>query len=414
MTSESPSEAFVWTWLPGAVEPIVSGRIEAVGDTFCFNYGRSFLENESAIPLYRPEFPLEAGRIRPRGNLDIAGCFSDASPDAWGQRVVMRRLLGSSYGDVDPARLSPLIYLLESGSDRIGALDFQVSATDYVERGGDASLEELLQAAERVESGVAFSPELDSALMGRSSIGGARPKALLDAGSRMLIAKFSSATDPYPIVKGEFAAMTLAHRVGLNVAKVELVQALGKDVLLVERFDRSSGTRERKSVVSALTILELGEMFARYATYPDLADEMRRRFRQGDAAVRELFSRIVFNILVGNTDDHAKNHAAIWNGRDLELTPAFDICPQLRAGGETTQAMAIGRDGFRFSRLDGCVNSAADYLLSETEARLIIDRQVEVIESEWTDVANEASMTEADRNYFWHRQFLNPFAFEGY
>ncbi len=414
MTSESPSEAFVWTWLPGADEPVVAGRIEAVGTTYVFNYGQSFLRNTSAVPLYEPELPLRSGRIRPLVELEIAGCFSDASPDAWGQRVIMRSLLESTPRDVDPAQLSPLTYLLQSGSDRIGALDFQTSATEYLPRGGGASLEELLRAAERVESGVPFSMELDGALLHGSSIGGARPKALLNDGDRKLIAKFSSSTDSYPIVKGEYVAMALAHRVGLNVAPVDLVQALGKDVLIVERFDRGRGTNERRSVVSALTILELGEMIARYATYPDLADQMRSRFVRGDAAVRELFSRIVFNILIGNTDDHARNHAAFWDGRDLELTPAYDICPQLRAGGEAAQAMAIGRDGFRFSQLAGCVKAAAVYLLSESEARQIIDRQVEVIEAEWSVVADEATMTETDRQYYWHRQFLNPFAFEGY
>ncbi|MCP3936885.1 MAG: HipA domain-containing protein [Actinomycetia bacterium] len=412
--SESPSEAYVWTWLPGADEPVVAGRIEAAGSIFFFNYGQSFLRNTNAVPLYEPELPLRSGQIRPLASLEIAGCFSDASPDAWGQRVVMHRLLGSSPRDVDPAQLSPLTYLLESGSDRIGALDFQTSATEYIARGGAASLEELLQAAERVESGVPFSMELDGALLHGSSIGGARPKALLNDGDRKLIAKFSSSMDSYPIVKGEYAAMALAHRVGLDVARVELVQALGKDVLIVERFDRGWGTNERRSVISALTILELGEMFARYATYPDLADQMRSRFVGGDAAARELFSRIVFNILVGNTDDHARNHAAFWDGRDLELTPAYDICPQLRAGGETAQAMAIGRDGFRLSQLAGCVKAAAEYLLSESEARLIIDHQVEVIEAEWSEVADDATMTEADRQYFLRRQFLNPFAFEGY
>ena len=237
---------------------------------------------------------------------------------------------------------------------------------------------------------------------------------MLREDDRQLIAKFSSSTDSYPIVKGEYAAMALARRTGLNVANVEFVQALGKDVLLVERFDRVVGRDERKSIVSALTILELGEMFARYATYPDLADQMRSRFLEGEVAVRELFSRIVFNVLVGNTDDHARNHSAFWDGRDLALTPAYDICPQPRVGGETAQAMAIGRDGFRLSRLAGCVEAAPEYLLSESEARQIIDRQIEAIETGWDEVADEAQMTEADRRYFWRRQFLNPFALHGY
>ncbi|WP_420640092.1 type II toxin-antitoxin system HipA family toxin [Candidatus Poriferisocius sp.] len=414
MTSEGPSEAYVWIWLPGADEPVVAGRIEADGATLFFNYGRSYLSNPSAVPLYEPELPLQPGRIRPLANLEMAGCIADAGPDAWGKSVIMRRLMGTGSRGADPAQLSPLTYLLETGSNRIGALDFQESPTHYVARGGGASLEEFLQAAERMEKGVPFSMEVDGALLHGSSVGGARPKALLREDDRQLIAKFSSSTDSYPIVKGEYAAMALARRTGLNVANVEFVQALGKDVLLVERFDRVVGRDERKSIVSALTILELGEMFARYATYPDLADQMRSRFLEGEVAVRELFSRIVFNVLVGNTDDHARNHSAFWDGRDLALTPAYDICPQPRVGGETAQAMAIGRDGFRLSRLAGCVEAAPEYLLSESEARQIIDRQIEAIETGWDEVADEAQMTEADRRYFWRRQFLNPFALHGY
>ncbi|MFV1989658.1 MAG: type II toxin-antitoxin system HipA family toxin, partial [Acidimicrobiales bacterium] len=358
MPSEAPTEAYVWIWLPGESEPVVAGRLETVGAITYFNYGQSYLAREAAIPLYLPELPLVEGRIRPLGELDIAGCISDAGPDAWGQRVILHRHLGNGAGDVAPAMLGPLKYLLESGSDRVGALDFQASPTEYVPRQSNASIVELMQAAQRIEAGVPFSPEIDSALLHGSSIGGARPKALLEDDGRRLIAKFSSATDSYPIVKGESAAMDLARLVGLDVAPVDLVQVMGKDVLLIERFDRVTESGERRAVVSALTILEIGEMFARYATYHDLAEAIRSRFSDGERSLRELFSRIVFNILVGNTDDHARNHSAFWNGADLDLTPAYDICPQPREGGEVAQAMAIGRDGFRLAQLAGCVAAA--------------------------------------------------------
>jgi serine/threonine-protein kinase HipA len=185
-------------------------------------------------------------------------------------------------------------------------------------------------------------------------------------------------------------------------------------VLLVERFDRVASTNERRALVSALTVLELSELHARYASYADLAQIMRERFTGGRQTLRELFSRITFNILSGNTDDHARNHAAFWDGRELTLTPAYDVCPQMRSGGEAAQAMIIGEDGFRMSRLSGCVTRAATYLLSETEAREIIDQQIDVIESQWVDACDAARMTGADRRFFWRRQFLNPYAIEGY
>jgi serine/threonine-protein kinase HipA len=117
--------------------------------------------------------------------------------------------------------------------------------------------------------------------------------------------------------------MELAHRAGLNVARVELAHALEETVLLVERFDRLPETDQRRSLVSALTILSLNELAARHASYTDLAQIIRASFMEPSAKLREIFSRITFNILVGNTDDHARNHAAFWDGQMLTLTPAY-------------------------------------------------------------------------------------------
>ena len=409
MTSES-RQAFVWVWLPGAVDPVVAGRLDPQGEVLVFTYGRSYLEREDRIPIYLPELPLRRGAIPPLAG-EMAGCIADAGPDAWGQRVILNRLTGGAAADT--AELTPLTYLLESGSDRTGALDFQASASEYVPRALDrAGLDELAESAERVELGRPLSPARDRALLHGSSVGGARPKALLRDGERSLIAKFSSTTDTYPVVKGEFVAMELARRAGLEVARVELARGLDRDALLVERFDRPGPGR--RAMVSALTILGLDELGGRYASYADLADQIRARFTEPAATLRELFARIVFNVLSGNNDDHARNHSAFWDGAELTLTPAYDICPAPRAGGETAQAMSIGRDGYRFSQVAGCVARADAYLLSEAEAREIVDRQIAAIEGQWAEVCDLADLTEVDRNFFWRRQFLNPYATEGY
>jgi serine/threonine-protein kinase HipA len=414
MTSE-PAEAFVWTWLPGGEEPVIAGRLESADGIVSFNYGRSYLARADAIPLHLPELPLRPGAIAPLGGLTIAGCIDDAGPDAWGQRVVMQHLLGTGTTTGDPADLGPLTYLLRSGSNRIGALDFQARSDVYVSRDEmAATLSELMEAADALGRGQRLSPALDLALLHGSSVGGARPKALLKDGGRDLIAKFSSSTDTYAVVKGEFVAMKLAARAGLNTAPVELRQVMGRDVLLVERFDRVPGTKQRRALVSALTVLGLDEMMARYASYADLAQVVRERFTDARVTLRELFARIVFNILTGNSDDHARNHAALWDGKSLKLTPAYDICPQPRAGGETSQAMMIGTDGFRMSQLAGCVERASTYMLTESEARELIDHQVEVIKHGWQEVCDMAQMSEVDRSLFWGRQFLNPYAFYGY
>jgi serine/threonine-protein kinase HipA len=237
---------------------------------------------------------------------------------------------------------------------------------------------------------------------------------LITANDRKFIAKFSTSTDLYNVVKAEFIAMRLAGLVGLNVASVKLTKALGKDVLLIERFDREREPQGwlRKPIVSALTLFGLDEMMAKYASYQDLAEIIRHRFTNPAGTLRELFGRIVFNILCGNTDDHARNHAAFWDGKSLTLTPAYDVCPQPRTGNEASQAMLILGDN-RMSQLSVCLAAAPNFLLDADRSKDIIKHQVEAIRKNWNGVCDEAQLTEADRQLFWHRQFLNPFAFFG-
>jgi serine/threonine-protein kinase HipA len=417
MTSESPDRVFVWSWLPGAHELVPTGVLEAHpapggGYVITFAYGRSYLANEAAIPLYLPELPLRRGRIEPAPDLDVAGVIRDGGPDAWGQRVIMRQLMQDARTR-DPGEVPLLTYLLRSGSNRPGSLDFQESSSEYVPRLHDAPLEDLLEAADAVQEGRELEAHLAEALTAGSSAGGARPKATVVDGNRSLIAKFSSLTDTYPVVKAEAAAMQLARLVGLDVAGTELVEVAGRDVLLVDRFDRGAdGTR--RGFVSALTILGFHELADRHATYHDLADVIRQRFVRRKATLRELFARIVFNIIVGNTDDHARNHAAYWDGERLQLTPAYDICPQARVGGEQAQAMAISPDGNRLSQVVTCLGAARHYELSEAEARSIIDAQIRVVSERWDEVADQVRLTGPERRELWGNQVLNPFATYGY
>ncbi|WP_354225184.1 HipA domain-containing protein [Bradyrhizobium sp. F1.4.3] len=413
MTSEKrPAEAFVWVWLPDATAPVVAGRLFAEGNQLLFHYGRSYLARNNAISLYDPELPLRSGVLPLTPGLMMPNCIRDAAPDAWGRRVIINRTFGKSGKDVDTGDIDELTYLLESGSDRIGALDFQLSAESYIPREASAaSLAELQAATTLVEQGVPLTQELDRALLHGSSIGGARPKTMITADSQKYIAKFSSQNDLYNVVKAEFVAMRLAAKVGLAAAPVSLDRAAGKDVLLIERFDRQktgNGWR-RRAMVSALTLLELEEMMARYASYEDLATIIRHRFTSPKATLRELFGRMVFNILCGNTDDHARNHAAFWNGKELSLTPAYDICPQARTGGEATQAMFITGER-RTSQISVCLQAAPLFLLGLNEATELIAGQIEAIKTSWKEVCDAAALSEVDRNFLWGRQFLNPFA----
>ena len=418
MTSKTENEAFVWIWLPDETAPVVAGRLEADNGNILFNYGKSYLDrihgNKPAIPIYEPELPLRAGVLPLPNGLTMPGCIRDASPDAWGRRVIMNKKWGVKSAGTDTAELDELTYLLESGSDRIGALDFQLSPTEYVPRtANNVSMEELINSAERVEKGVPLTPELDQALFHASSIGGARPKALIEDKSRKYVAKFSSSTDLYSIVKAEFIAMRLAELAGLNVAPVALSKAANKDVLLIERFDRvPKGDKwTRKAMVSALTLFQLDDMTARYASYETFAEIIRHRFTDPKQTLKELFSRLVFNILCGNTDDHARNHAAFWDGKTLTLTPAYDICPQGRTGNEASQAMLIYGNN-NLSQLKTCLETAHNFLLSKEEARDIFDKLTATIEGHWEPVCEEAELNKVDKNLLWRRQFLNPYSIE--
>lgn len=284
---------------------------------------------KTAIPIYEPELPLKAGVLSLHEGLTMPGCIRDAAPDAWGRRVIINKKLGCKGARTDTGELDELTYLLESGSDRIGALDFQRSPTEYIPRSvSNVSMEELIESVERVEKGVPLTPELDLALFHGSSIGGARPKALIQDQGKRYVAKFSSSADLYSVVKVEFVAI-----------------------------------------------------------------------------------RLVFNILCGNTDDHARNHAAFWNGGEPTLTPAYDICPQGRTGNEASQAMFISGNN-NLSQLKSCLETAHNFLLSEVQTRVIFEKMISTIKRHWDDACEEAKLSEVDKKLLWGRQFLNPFSIE--
>jgi serine/threonine-protein kinase HipA len=380
----------VWAWLPGQTEPVPVGVCVRAGSVIRFAYGNRYLERGDRISLNTAELPLVGGWQDPLPGLTIAGCLSDAGPDSWGRTVIVNRVVGR---DADLAALDDLTYLLEAGSDRIGALDFQVSRDEYEHRGDEeATLDTLMRAADLVQAGEPLPKDLERALRAGSSVGGARPKALLYDGDRRLIAKFSAARDVHPVVRMEFVGMRLAALCGLDVARVSLAKSDGRDVLLVERFDRLGD--ERRQLISALTLLKLPDTAPQYASYGKLAELMKTGFTDPARSRRELFGRMVFNILCGNTDDHARNHAAFWDGEMLTLTPAYDICPIPRGGGEAMQAMRLGSedDPDRHSQVIRCVRRSGLYGLDEREARQIVERQLTAIGDHFDAVCDEAEL----------------------
>lgn len=408
MMTTSERRIYVWSWLPGAGEPVVAGVLRPVGPMFEFRYGKSYLARADAVSL-GPELPLGRGWQTPVQGLLLAGCLRDGTPDAWGRRVIEGRL------DADGSTLTEATYMLESGSNRFGAIDFHTSPTAYRPRAEESTLDELHMAARQFDRGGVLSPALVQALIHGTSIGGARPKVLItDGDGGQWIAKLSSTSDTaFSAVNAEAAAIWLAAKAGITVPDATVAGSLGRDVLLVRRFDRGPGGR-RRHCLSALTLLGLDELGGRYATYPMLLDVLRERASQPDAVGADLFTRIVFNIAIGNSDDHARNHTAFWDGTRLTLTPAFDLSPGPRSGETATQAMAINRAGDRTSQFAVCLDAAGEYGLSRGEAHSIIERVLTTIVDHWSEAADHARLTAQDRRHLWQRQFLNPYTSYGY
>ena len=399
-----PDNVYVWTWLPGETGPVVVGEVQQRGGRFVFSYADSYLRRSDAVSLYEPEVCLQHSGIERLEGLALPGALRDGSPDFWGRHVI------ETTRGVDYSAISELGYLLASGSNRFGALDFQASKTEYIPRRTVAPLDELTHAASLLQQKQPLSDSLGAALVHGTTIGGARPKVLFDRGDEHWIAKLPSPSDAsFSVIGAEAVAMRLARAAGLDVADTEIAVSNGQEVLLVRRFDRGPGG-VRHHTVSGLTIAGEDEMYARYVTYPMLLDMLRQRGADPASVGQELFRRIAYSIAISNSDDHARNHTAFWDGRRLTLTPAYDLTPGPRSGETATQAMAYNREGTKISNFAVLLTSAPIYDLSQRQGRHIIEKVIAAINDGWEDAADAARLSVDDCSLLWGHQFLNPAA----
>ncbi|HKU14638.1 MAG TPA: HipA domain-containing protein [Steroidobacteraceae bacterium] len=281
------------------------------------------------LPLIDQEFiPAEKGTA--------AGAVDDARPDRWGEQVI--RFIDK------PQRLSLLEFLYFAGDERFGALGVSTSADNYLPRklGALPSLADADQLQEIVRKVLANEPipQAQKRLLAPGvSFGGARPKALIDIGGAQWVIKFS-AGDPADAPLVEHATMTLARKAKINAAQTQAVRLTDGHAVAIRRFDRQGGRR-----VHCLTAHVALRAAAESYGYPELAQLLRRRgVIDRDAYLtdmRELFRRMVFNILIDNTDDHEKNHALLMtDAQQYALAPAYDVLPSGQALG--FQQMRVG------------------------------------------------------------------------
>ncbi|GGY86186.1 type II toxin-antitoxin system HipA family toxin [Marinobacter zhanjiangensis] len=407
-------QAYLWFYLPGETEPVVCGIVAFDGQDHVFRYARSYLQRDNAIPLAPPNCVL--GFLSGEEYIldeELNSAIRDASPDAWGRNVMLREHANAPGRNDD--ELGEIDFLLRAGPDRIGALDATDSPSQYLPKTSQAApLEELLEAADRIDQGKPLDDRLDAALNHGTSVGGARPKALLHENGEYWIAKFSSSRDAADMVGIEGGGMALAKLAGINVAETRIVESLNKRVILVRRFDRevTSGGVYRRHMISAMTLLGLDEYAVRagYSSYLDLADLLRQYARDFRSDGEELFRRMVLNILIGNVDDHARNHACFWDGHFLDLTPAYDVCPQPRAGMSADQAMIVGNWG-RQSNLQNAVSACERFGLSFDEAKELVDEITATVRNNWEKVFADSGVPEGDLQYLSQATLLGESVF---
>jgi serine/threonine-protein kinase HipA len=326
----------LYLWYLGDPKPRYVGALKLVasGKGASLHYGAEWLGDGFALS---EDLPLVDIEFSPPGRLSTdapraVGAVDDARPDRWGEKVI--RFIDK------PKRLSLMEMLYLAGDDRFGALGVSTSSSTYLPRKGGplprlAQAQELSEVVAKIEAGDALTT-LEAKIIegGGSPLGGAKPKALIDIdGTQWVIKFFNNEYVDSPLI--EHASMTLAAKANITVAQTQVVRLQAANAIAVRRFDReglqrihsiSAGTAIRAATPSG-TEPEMG--------YPQLARILRRvGVSQGDAHLRdaeELFRRMVFNILVDNTDDHEKNHSLLVvnpsaNGR-LRLAPAYDVLP---------------------------------------------------------------------------------------
>lgn len=332
------------------------------------------------------DLPLQAALRLPAERDTAAGAVDDARPDQWGERVI--RLIER------PARLSLLEYLYFAGDDRFGALGVSLQADAYVPASTTAmptfdGLADMHQAVQRVMAGEAVNEQQRRLLQPGVSMGGARPKSLMQIDGVSWVVKFAEGGEmDSPLI--EYASMQLARRCGIQTAETLALPLPQGHAVAIRRFDRVG--QRRLHVLSAHVALRAaGEAMG----YPELAQLIRRlgRPQQVRAQQQELFRRMVFNILIDNTDDHEKNHALV-RGDDgfYALSPAFDVLPA--AQGLGYQQMRVGAQGHEASMANALSEARAFGLTDATARQTIADIAGQV--GQWKAVFRSLNVRDAD------------------
>ena len=377
----SERDCYVFVNLPGQAEFVVAGRFRlSVSPDGAplgrFVYGSSYLSRPDAVELDPVQLRL-TDRICETTHLNgFSGAIRDSMPDSWGRRLIEELSSG--------IRMEEFDWLMSGFDDRAGALAFAAGLKPPRARrrfrgiGNLATLQadtDAVLARDRGRLETAASKGREFLLEG-TSLGGDRPKAVVQDRHTLWIAKFGHPDDRWNHPRVEHAMLRLARQCGLNAATSRIKRAADRDVLLVRRFDRdwTGDGYTRSRMVSALTLLRADDASggAQCPSYLALADEIRRASSHPRQDLRELFGRLCFNAAVSNLDDHPRNHAIVAQGRRWRLGPAYDLTP-------TPIPDPAGR-----------------FLLDRVTGEAIFDRVAATIRSSWHAVMRESGVCQRD------------------
>lgn len=332
------------------------------------------------------DLPLARGVCLPKERDMAVGAVDDARPDRWGERVI-RNLF-------KPARLSVLEYLYFAGDERFGALGVSLDSSKYTPSSGSAianlaSLPDMQRAIAAVLADEKLDEALVSLVRPGPSFGGARPKSLIEMDGSQWLVKFSDGDD-FNTELVEHASMRLAAQCGIQVAQTRVLPLPRGHAVAIHRFDRSGARRSH--VISANTVLRAAGL---PLGYPELAQSLRRiaRAQTIRGHQKELFKRMIFNILMDNTDDHEKNHAFVRaDDGYYDLSPAYDVVPSVQGLGQ--QQLRVGKAQAE-SSMENALSEVQAFGLTKDAAVESIKRVVAVVDG-WKEFFKIQGVSERD------------------
>jgi serine/threonine-protein kinase HipA len=346
-------------------EVVDSHGIECIGQ---FVYLKEYLELKNACAVDPINLPLRSGTFKTELNGGFFGTIRDAMPDYWGRLV-----LAKTHNVLDEFDI-----LTQSKPDRIGHLDFRPSVDSPAVSHSLPTLADVssvLSGSQSIQEMKEVPESVSSLFLSGTTIGGARPKINLMVDGELWLAKLPALKDRYSNARVECAMLTVAQKLGIQTPEHRLYESSGEDILLLKRFDREGG--KRMGMMSALSLLSADEQ-DRHINYVDLAQKLIINQAQKDA--KELFKRVVLNGMVNNTDDHARNHACLFDGQHIRLSPVYDITPTIaRPGLSTTRYHALHVGFTKEASLENYLIVCEDFLVERYEAIEIFKEVAEVV-----------------------------------